>query len=583
MGLSFFHRMLGRHQPIVEYLPSFIYGNENELYKSSSKRMIIIRKTCAWTVTLILMIILGSTSRVFALDPKKTINQYGHKTWLKQNGLPAHTINVVLQTKNGYLWLGTSAGLFRFDGVHFTEINTNLKNDRTHESISTLLESRDSSLWIGTTYNGLRNLRNGKISTYGSKVGFFDTQVLQLFETKTAHLIIGTSIGVFMFQEGKFTQILLQPNYITAVAGDSLGRIWIGTHDGIRIFEEAYPEKIMSLTLKNGLPNRITTCIYYDRQENIWVGTVGGLVCWKNGKMKIYTTSDGLSHQNINTIFQDRDGNIWVGTQRGLNRLSGGKWTSYSESDGLTNNYVRSFEEDSEGSLWVSTSDGLNQFKDINITSYTTTEGLANNYISSALETSDGSQYFLSDQGSSITRIKNGKNTRFDVLIGPAYVARDGSIWIGQNGFLSRLKDGLVERYDARNGLPAKWISAITEDNKSLIIYSDHSGIFRFIHGRLEPYTLKNGQLYPPSEFVVCFYPQSDNLMWIGTTDCLSKIEDGKITRYTTADGLAGNWVSSIFDRSTRQFMDKFPARRTHSLYEWQVYFLQYKDRIIHR
>ena len=510
--------------------------------------MIKIKITCVWAVILILMIIVGSTSQVFALDRKKTINQYGHNTWLKQNGLPARTINVVLQTKDGYLWLGTSAGLFRFDGVYFTEINTNPKNDKTHESISTLVESRDSSLWIGTTYNGLRNLKNGKISSYGIEEGSYDGQVRQLFESRTGCLIIGTSIGVFMFQDGKFTQVLLQPNYITAVAGDSLGRIWVGTHDGIRIFKEAHPTKIMSLTLKDGLPNRITTCIYFDRQANIWIGTVGGLVRWKNGKIKIYTTSDGLLHDNINTIYQDRDGNIWVGTQKGLNRLSGGEWTSYTKSDGLTNNYITSFEEDFEGSLWVSTSDGLNQFKDVNITPYTTTEGLANNYISSALETSDGSLYFLSDQGSSITRIKNGKSTRFDVLIGPAHVARDGSIWIGQNGLLFHLKNNSVERYDTRNGLPAKWISAITEDNKSLIIYSDHTGIFRFIQGRLEPYTLKSGQQYPPSEYVVCFYPQRDNLMWIGTPDWLSKIEDGKITRYTTADGLAGNWVSSIFD-----------------------------------
>jgi len=510
--------------------------------------MMKMRNSYSWAATLLLLITVVCTSQVFALDPKKTINQYGHNTWLKQNGLPARTINVVLQSKNGYLWLGTSAGLFRFDGVYFTEINTNPKNDKAHESISALHESGDSSLWIGTTYHGLRKLKSGKISSYGIEEGFYDGQVRQLFESGTGCLIIGTSIGVYMFQDGKFTQILLQPNYITAVAGDSLGRIWVGTHDGIRIFDEAHPTKIMSLSLKDGIPNRITTCIYLDRQANVWVGTVGGLARWKNGRIKIYTISDGLSHDNINTIFQDRDGNIWVGTQKGLNRLCGSKWTSYTESDGLTNNYILSFEEDYEGSLWVSTSDGLNQFKDVNITTYTTTEGLAHNYISSVLETSDGSLYFLSDKGSSITQIKNGKSIRFDVLIGPAHVAHDGSIWIGQNGLLSRLKDGHVKRYDARNGLPAKWISAITEDNKSLVIYSDHTGIFRFVQGRLEPYTLKGGLQYPPPEYVVCFYPQRDNLMWVGTTDCLSKIEDGKITRYTTADGLAGNWISSIFD-----------------------------------
>ena len=503
---------------------------------------------CAWAVTLVLLITVGGASRVFALDPKKTINQYGHNIWLRQNGLPAHAINVALQTQDGYLWFGTSAGLFRFDGAQFIEVSTNPKNNGTHESISALFESRDSSLWIGTMYNGLRKIKNGRVSLYGLKQGFFDTQVRELFESRTGRLLIGTSIGVYTLRDGKFIQIPLHPNYITAVTGDLLGRIWVGTHDGVRIFEEANPKKIISLTMKDGIPNSVTTCIYLDRQANIWIGTADGLTRWKNDKITQYTANDGLLDTHVNAIFEDRNGNLWVGTQKGLNRLCRGKWTSYTESNGLTDNNVTSFEEDYEGSLWVCTSDGLNQFKDINITTYTTTEGLANDYISSVLDAPDGSLYFLSDKGANITRFKNGKIARYDIPVGPAYIARDGSLWMSQSGMLVNIKNDQIKRYDTTSGLPARWISAITEDNKSLIIYSDHSGIYRFVQGRLEPYTLKSGQQHPPSEYVVCFYPQRDNLMWVGTAEWLSKIEDGKITSYTTADGLAGNWVSSIFD-----------------------------------
>ena len=121
---------------------------------------------------------------LFALDPQKSIAQYGQNVWLRKNGLPANAVNIVLQTHEGYIWLGTSAGLFRFDGVNFTKVAIDPDNDKTRESITALLESRDSSLWIGTAFHGLRRIKNGKIFRYGLKEGFFDTQVMNLFESR---------------------------------------------------------------------------------------------------------------------------------------------------------------------------------------------------------------------------------------------------------------------------------------------------------------------------------------------------------------------------------------------------------------
>ena len=271
------------------------------------------------------------------------------------------------------------------------------------------------------------------------------------------------------------------------------------------------------------MPNNITTCTYIDRQANVWIGTVNGLVRWKDGTMKVYTSHDGLSDNHIMAIYEDRDGNLWVGTNRGgINRLSNGKWTSFTKNDGLTDNQVLSISEDSEKSLWVCTSDGLNQFKNVNITTYTTYEGLANDYISTIVETPDRSLYFLSDQGSNVTQINNGKITKFNVVVGPAYVAHDSSLWISQTGMLNNIKNGRITRYDTTNGFPADWISAITEDDTSLIIHIDHTGIFRFVHGQLKPY-LKGGQQYPFKGFISCFYPERKGVLWIGTARLISE------------------------------------------------------------
>jgi ligand-binding sensor domain-containing protein len=487
------------------------------------------------------------SSCVFALDPQKTINQYGHNVWSRQNGLPVNAVNAVLQTRDGYIWLGTTAGLLRFDGNRFEWISTDPDDNKNRETINTLFESKDSSLWIGTANNWICRLKEGKIFRHGEPGGIFSRNINTFFESRTGQIWIGTSYGLYRFNNGKFTSIPMDTKYISGIAEDARGRIWVGTYAGIRIFDDS--DKAQTYMIATGSNNQLITAIRADRQGNIWIGTYNGLIKWRNNTITTFSTTEGLSDSYITAICEDRDRNLWVGTNGGgINRFSRGRWTAMRDIDDFTASSVLSIVEDREGSLWVCTSNGLNQYKDVSITTYTSKEGLVNDNISSALEMPDGSLYFLSENGANITQIKNGKVLRFDVPIGPAYVARDGSLWISQSGLLSRLKNDHVERYDVRNGLPAKWISAVTEDDSSLIFYADNVGIFRFIHGQIKPYILRDGQKYPAADYVNCFFPQQDNVLWIGATSGLSKIQDGRIANYTTMDGLAGNWVSSIFD-----------------------------------
>lgn len=508
----------------------------------------------ALAVCISIAIQLAAPPPASALDPKKNIDQYGHNVWVRQNGLPANLVTSAVQGAKGYIWLGTSAGLFRFDGVNFDNIPTDPGNGKDRQTVTSLCEGRDGSLWIGTIFSGLRRLKNDSLSVFGLKQGFYDTQVWSLVEDRSGHLLIGTSIGLYMYADGKFRTVLSSPNYVAGVCEDSLGRIWVATHNGLRVFteksveSEVHPSPIMSVTLKDGLNNEVTTCVMADRKGGVWIGTFGGLAHWVNGKITNYGTAQGLPDYQIDAIYEDHNGNVWVGTRKGLSRLDAGKWSVYSQADGLSDDYVTGFAEDDEGSLWVCTANGLNQFENVDITTYTTKEGLASDYVSSVIGTPDGSLYFLSDQGSCVTRFKDGKRTVYNIPVGPAFVSRDGSLWIGQTGALYRIRNGNLTKYGRDAGLPEKWISAITEDNRSLILYVDHTGLFRFAHGRLTPYRTSRGETYPAEEAATCFCRQSDGVLWIGSADSLMEIENGKITGYTTADGLAGNWTSSIYD-----------------------------------
>src|SRR5581483_3661244 len=126
---------------------------------SSSARTII----CAVLLTLFAAV------SAQALDPHKTIAQYAHEVWTTKNGLPEADVMAIVQTRDGYVWVGSEEGLARFDGVNFTVFdrrNSPLPNNR----IQCLMESPDGSLWIGTE-SGLSRLKDHQFTTFTAQNG----------------------------------------------------------------------------------------------------------------------------------------------------------------------------------------------------------------------------------------------------------------------------------------------------------------------------------------------------------------------------------------------------------------------------
>ncbi|HXC98766.1 MAG TPA: two-component regulator propeller domain-containing protein, partial [Verrucomicrobiae bacterium] len=76
-------------------------------------------RSCSWKWAVALGLLFIPLS-VRALDPDKSVFQFNCQNWTRQNGLPADKVSTITQTKDGYIWLGTQNGLFRFDGLEFT-------------------------------------------------------------------------------------------------------------------------------------------------------------------------------------------------------------------------------------------------------------------------------------------------------------------------------------------------------------------------------------------------------------------------------------------------------------------------------
>lgn len=502
-------------------------------------------------VGLLLMLSLDWPMPGVALVRHLQIDQYVQNIWTTRNGLPACSINAILQTANGYIWLGTTAGLYRFDGVTFTKVSTSPHDSRTYETITALCQTSDGSLLIGTNSDGLRVFKDGRMHVYDSRDGFYNTGVRNLFEARSGHIFVGTNIGLFLFNGGRFVRIKLDQNFINGIAEDGKNRIWVGTPDGLLIFQDNGKTAPHVTHLTKGLPYLSVITVFEDNAGDMWVGTYGGLARFKDGQVTSYFMQNGLSSDRIMAITEDSNGNMWFGTDKGVDRFIDGTWSSFTSSDGLTDNEVLSFAEDREHSLWVGTADGLNQFEDPSIVNYSTEEGLAGNNVTSIVQARDSSIYFLNDHSTTMTRLKDGKFTRYEnykIYGGTAFAARDGSIWIGETGSLLNFKNGKLAKYGKEAGVPQRWISAIAQDSKSIIFYVDHAGLFRLIDGHATPYLLKGGKLYPKSDFIGCLYFRKDGTLWIGKGDGLATIKDGTLTDFTGKDGVPSCWITSFYD-----------------------------------
>ena len=128
------------------------------------------------------------------------------RSWGTGAGLPQNTVNAIVQTPDGYLWLGTRDGLARFDGVRFTVFG--LRDGLQSVEIQTLYVDRQGTLWIGTSGGGLSRWVEGRIEnvTLPRQLAAGDT-VTALAEDAAGRLWVGTLAGLSVWQDGRFVEM----------------------------------------------------------------------------------------------------------------------------------------------------------------------------------------------------------------------------------------------------------------------------------------------------------------------------------------------------------------------------------------
>jgi diguanylate cyclase (GGDEF)-like protein len=555
-----------------------------------------VRLLCGLAVCLALV---GLPSPARALAPDRSTGQYVLRSWRAgDRQLPSNVVQAVLQTSDGYLWLGTENGLVRFDGVRFATFDTENTEGLRHNTIQSLCEADDGTLWIGTWGGGLsryaegrfasflaadglgndfvrslaaapdgalwigtfgggvvRRDRDGTFTRFGKEQGLPDLEVRTVFVDRSGGLWVGTrSGGVARFEGARFRvydkETGLPGNYVAAIHEDRQGAMWFGTLGGG--LARLAGERLTLFGTQDGLPSDQVSVVFEDREGNLWVGTRGGGLARRRGERFVtFSTADGLTNDHIRSVHEDREGNLWVGTYGGLNRFSNGTAVTYTTSEGLSNDMVWPILEDRSGDVWMGTWAGLNRFHDAGFQSFRTQDGLPSESIFALAEGNDGTLW-IGTFGGGVAGYREGRFFTLPESHGLAgetvwaiLPEDNGDLWVGTNGGgLVRVREGRVERYRTGDGLANDIVSCLHRDSRGdLWIGSRTGGVTRLREGRFEVIDSESGL---PNDEVRCIHEDDRGVVWIGTRGGLARVKDGAFAAIGMRHGLPGRiayWI----------------------------------------
>jgi diguanylate cyclase (GGDEF)-like protein len=502
-------------------------------------------------LVLLLLAALTSVRTVAALDPQREPTQYARRTWRAPEALPHDDVSAILQTRDGYLWVGTVEGLARFDGVRSVVFDKSSTKAFTNNWVKALLEDREGRLWVGTFGGGLLCRERGGFVRYDATRGVAQDVVLSLLEDREGRLWAGTSEGVLRLQDGRFVRepglLATEKTQVRALLQDRAGTLWIGADDALYRWRDG---QLSRLTRADGLPDERIMALAED-DGGLWVATErGGIARLAEGRVTTLTRRDGLAHDRIWSLAVDRDQNLWIGTDGGgLQRLSAGRLTSFSTRNGLGNDFVWALREDDEANLWIGTNGGgLTRLKGGRVVPLGKPEGLPSDFAWAVRRTRDGSLW-IGTEDAGLVRMREGTwsrvTTREGLATNQAKVlleGKDGTLWIGGDGGLDRWRDGRAEAAVPRVG---GRINALAEgpDGK-LWIATDRDGLIQMTPGVGRA---RAAEGMPRGE-VTALLAASDGAIWAGTAGGLARLAEGRVEVFGVKDGLPSTYVTALFE-----------------------------------
>ena len=475
---------------------------------------------------------------------------YNFINYSTESGLAQSQIRSIAQDKNGYLWLGTLAGLSKYDGKKF--VNYSIQNGLIDNQIFSLAADKSMGLWIGTL-GGLNYFSGEKFKAYPFKEDMAENQVNSIGQDFTGNLWLATDgAGVCKFRGNKFEYFTeeqgLINNNVRTVCVDDKGQIWFGTKNGICFYDGTGFKKIDTTIFQ---PKNVSH-IFMDKHKKLWFSTFGeGVYCYDGVAFKNYNNeANGLINDWIRSAIEDSEGNIWFASKFGLSRFDGKTFMRFTEVEGLPVDNTNIVFEDKEKNIWIgSDGKGLCKFLGETFTYLTTKDNLSSNIVLSILEDKD-QQLWFSTFGKGITKKEGGKTIVYSTDDGlnnnniwASLRDKDNNLWFCTSDGVSKFDGKRFRNYSVDDGLGAKIVYAICQDYRGNLWFGTSKGVSVFDGLSFKNYLNGTDEI---GKDVTSIVEDKNKRLWFAAKNGLYKLENGKFTRYTTEDGLCNNNVVSL-------------------------------------
>ncbi len=574
-------------------------------FQSASSRVFAsgIRERLPWWLVILAVsfsMLLPATAQEHPrITPPETENDYLVNFWRTTQGLPHNTVNALLQTRDGYVWVGTGSGVARFDGLVFTPIGQDM--GLRDVVVTALLEDQKGGLWVGTQGKGVFRLLQNRVERYTGTAGLAGDAVTSLAEDSNGKVWIGTQNGLNYWDRGQLfrfqTSATRKDDSIVALHAGEAGALWVTTRSGVFRLQNGQAAPFSAEQLPQGR-NAEFIGAYEDRAGNLWafgatfllnvtqgrslnsfpsfsltssrvwticeqgngdfwIGTSGqGLFRFQNGRFEAVGGREGLEQCDIRALHADRWGNLWIGTGgNGLARLRTRRLRSIGLNEGLNSQRITAIANDSAGGLWVGSADtGLWHWNGTRAEQWSGGGFLAGVAQINSLCVDGKTNLWVGTGGNGIVVLSGTRQRRLttadglqDDQIRSVATARDGeTIWVGtQAGTLHRIRGNVVQTCggSAITGLGA--ITALLPENGETLLAGTESGLLLYWDGN------SLARMAAPSALVGrpinCLFEDRRGRLWVcsGGAGAFCRQGDTWIP-LTRKQGLASDYVQMI-------------------------------------
>jgi signal transduction histidine kinase/ligand-binding sensor domain-containing protein len=424
---------------------------------------------------------LGWSDLTRALNPEEGLSEYKHLVWRSgDQGLVGHGSSVA-QSADGYLWVGTTAGLFRFDGVRFTE----WKAHGASIGLAHLIRATDGSLWISASAlsdfsgpgSGVMRVKDRKIETIdpSPRVSVVTEDEKGIIWYVKYHRQVGTG-ELCSWGRGVGTRCQPSPYRLSGlgVVRSFEDAIWIGSDNALVRFQDGKFTNFPVPGLAPYTNQEGVTALLPDGQGGLLVGMQspgGGLQRLKDNRL----TPVGLrgidaTGIDVMSLFKDREGALWIGTVGdGIYRIYDERVDHYAAASDSTNEVLQ-FAEDQEGSIWFASVNGLERFSDRRVVTVVNEENFHSPQVDGVSLARDGTLWVAGVD--TLLSLAPGSHTftapaiiPHNALTTTIFEDHTGAMWVGINNTLNRLEGHRFIPLKLSTGAPLGMIASLAEDH----------------------------------------------------------------------------------------------------------------------